>query len=232
VGSKYYVENPLFPAEDTVTMLNFDMIGRLRNDELTVFGARSAEEFYAFLDRVNGPAALNLKKVDSSPAMGDHFAFYQRGIPALHFFTGITAEYHTPEDDFETINVPGVVRTIDFAEQVLDLVLAAPARLQFVQGGSARPAAGGMAYLGITPDYAADSEGLRVTAVTEKSPAAEGGIKPGDVILKFADSAVSDLRGLMDGLRKQKPGDIVNIEVRRNQQSVTCSVTLGRPQGS
>lgn len=232
VGSKHYVENPLFPAEDTVTMLNFDMIGRLRNDELTVFGARSAEEFYAFLDRVNGPAALNLKKVDSSPAMGDHFAFYQRGIPALHFFTGITAEYHTPEDDFETINVPGVVRTIDFAEQVLDLVLAAPARLQFVQDGSARPAAGGMAYLGITPDYAAGSEGLRVTAVTEKSPAAEGGIKPGDVILKFADSAVSDLRGLMDGLRKQKPGDIVNIEVRRNQQSVTCSVTLGRPQGS
>jgi serine protease Do len=89
-----------------------------------------------------------------------------------------------------------------------------------------------MAYLGITPDYAAGSEGLRVTAVAEKSPAAEGGIKPGDVILRFGDSAVADLRGLMEGLRKQKPGDIVNIEVRREQQSVTCKVTLGRPQGS
>jgi len=232
VGSKYYVENALFPAEDTVAMLNFDMIGRLRDNELTVFGARSAEEFYPFLDRVNSTAALKLKKVDSSPAMGDHFAFYQRGIPALHFFTGVTAEYHTPEDDFETINIPGVLRTIDFAEQVLDLVLAAPARLQFVPGGSARPASGGMAYLGVTPDYAVGTEGLRITAVTEKSPAAEGGIKPGDVILRFANSAVSDLRGLMDGLRKQKPGDIVDIEVRRNQQSVTCKVTLGRPQGS
>ena len=232
VGSKYYVDHPLFPVADTVAMLNFDMIGRLRNDELTVFGARAAEEFYTFLDGANGEAALKLKKVDGSPAMGDHFAFYQRGIPALHFFTGVTNEYHTPEDDFETINMPGVVRTIDFAEDVLDRVLSQPGRPQFVKGGSDRPASGGMAYLGITPDYAAGSEGLRVTAVAEKSPAAEGGIKPGDVILRFGDSAVADLRGLMEGLRKQKPGDIVNIEVRREQQSVTCKVTLGRPQGS
>jgi hypothetical protein len=232
VGSKYYVEHPLFPVADTVAMLNFDMIGRLRNDELTVFGARSAEEFYALLDGANATAALNLKKVDSSPAMGDHFAFYQRGIPALHFFTGVTAEYHTPEDDFETLNLPGVVRTIDFAEDVLEVVLSQPGRPQFIKSGSDRPASGGMAYLGVTPDYAAGSEGLRITAVAEKSPAAEGGIKPGDVILRFGNSAVGDLRGLMDGLRKQKAGDIVNIEVRREQQSVTCTVTLGSPQGS
>ena len=66
--------------------------------------------------------------------MGDHFAFYQRGIPALHFFTGLTNEYHTPEDDFVTINVPGVVRTVDFAEDVLDLVLSLPGRPQYVKG--------------------------------------------------------------------------------------------------
>ena len=232
VGSNHYVQNPLFPVEDTVTMLNFDMIGRLRNDELTVFGVRSADEFSALLDRANGSTELNLKKVDSSPARGDHYPFYQRGIPALHFFTGMTPEYHTPEDTFETINVSGVVRTIDFAEQVLDQVLASEPRLTFVKGGGGRAAGDSTAYLGITPDHSAASEGVLVSAVAEKSPAAEGGIQPGDVILRFADSAVSDLPGLMNGLRKSRPGDIVKIEIRRDQQSVTCTVTLGRPQGS
>ena len=232
VGSKYYVDNPLFPVADTVAMLNFDMIGRLRDDELTVFGARAAEEFYAVLDGANGETGLKLKKIDSSPAMGDHFAFYQRGIPALHFFTGVTNEYHTPEDDFETLNLPGVVRTIDFAEDVLDRVLNQPGRFQYVTAGGEQPSRGGMAYLGVTPDYTAGTDGLRITAVAEKSPAAAGGIKPGDVILRFNDSAIADLRGLMDGLRKQKAGDIVKIEVRRDQQPVVCTVTLGSAQGS
>ena len=232
VGSKFYVDHPLFPLADTVAMLNFDMVGRLRSDELTVYGARSAVEFYEFLDRASGETALKLKKVDGSPAMGDHFAFYQRGIPALHFFTGLTNEYHTPEDDFVTINVPGVVRAVDFAEGVLNCVLSLPGRPNYVKREGDRPASGGMAYLGITPDYAAGSDGLKISAVAANSPAAQGGLKPGDVILRFGDSAVADLRALMDGLRKRKPGDIVSIEVRREQQSVTCTVTLGRPQGS
>ncbi len=194
VGSKFYVDHPLFPLADTVAMLNFDMVGRLRNDELTVFGTRSAKEFDGFLDRVGGEAGLKLKKDDRTLAMGDHFAFYQRGIPALHFFTGLTNEYHTPDDDFVTINVPGVVRTVDFAEDVLDLVVTLPGRPQFVKGAASGPGASGMAYLGITLDQAAGSDGPEISAVAANSPAAQGGLQPGDVILQFGDSAVADLR--------------------------------------
>lgn len=232
VGSRFFVDHSLFPLADTVAMLNFDMIGRLRNDELTVFGARSAEEFDAFLDRAGGKAALKLKKDDRTLAMGDHFPFFQRGIPALHLFTGLTNEYHTPEDDFVTINVPGVGRTADFAEDFVNCLLALPERPKFVTGGGGRPASGDIAYLGITPDTAAGGEGLRISDVAANSPAAQGGLKPGDVILRFDDSAIADLRSLLDGLRRRKPGDIVTIEVRREQQSVTCTLTLGRAQGS
>jgi S1-C subfamily serine protease len=125
-----------------------------------------------------------------------------------------------------------VVRAVDFAEGVLNCVLSLPGRPNYVKREGGRPASGGMAYLGITPDYAAGSDGLIISAVAANSPASQGGLKPGDVILRFGDSAVADLRALMDGLRKRKPGDIVSIEVRREQQSVTCTVTLGRPQGS
>lgn len=231
VGSRFYVEHPLFPLADTVSMLNFDMVGRLRNDELTVFGARSAEEFEGYLDRAGVEAALKLKKDDGTRANGDHFPFYQRGIPALHFFTGMTGEYHTPDDDFVTVNVPGVVRTVDFAERVLDDVLTLPGRPKFVQRESSPAGPAGKAYLGVTADDVAGNDGLKISAVAANSPAAQGGLQPGDVILQLGDSAVADLRSLLDGLQKRKPGDIVNVQVRRQQQRVTCTVTLGRPQG-
>ena len=175
---------------------------------------------------------MKLKKDDRTLANGDHFPFYQRGIPALHLFTGMTDEYHTPDDDFATINVPGVLRILALAEDLLDFLLALPGRPQFVKGTAPRPAAAGIAYLGVTVDQQGGAGGLKINAVAANSPAAQGGLQPGDVILRFDDSAVGDFRALLDGLRRRKPGDIVNIQVRRQQQPVTCTVALGRPQGS
>ena len=54
-------------------------------------------------------------KLPTTLGGSDHAGFYRRGIPVLFFFTGLTSIYHTPDDDFETINVEGAVQTIDFA---------------------------------------------------------------------------------------------------------------------
>ena len=43
LGSRYYVENPLIPLDQTVAMINFDMVGRLEDDrELSIYGANSS----------------------------------------------------------------------------------------------------------------------------------------------------------------------------------------------
>ncbi len=42
LGSKHYVRNPRFPLESTVAMVNLDMVGRLRDNELTVYGTGSS----------------------------------------------------------------------------------------------------------------------------------------------------------------------------------------------
>lgn len=232
VGSKHYVAHPLFPLADTIAMLNFDMVGRLRDNQLFVYSVDSADEFSSFLDSANRDQGLNIKKVGDSPPQSDHYSFYERGIPVLHFFTGLTTEYHTPADDFETINVPGVVRTIDYAERVLDLLLAASERPHAIGGPGVKHAVTSRPYLGVTLDDAPASEGLRIKAVMEKSAAAEGGLEPGDVILRLGNFPVSDLASLQSGLLNLKPGDKVEIMVRREQQSVTCTVTLRRSPGS
>jgi hypothetical protein len=229
IGSRHYVKEPVFPLQDTVAMINFDMIGRLRGDKLTINGARSGKEFSALLDQANKNESL---RIDKNVMNGsDHFPFDQKGIPALHFFTGLTTDYHTPDDTFDRINVAGVVRTIDFCEQFLLAVVAMPTRAEYVKlSPPRRGGRGGMAYLGVTPDYTDSVDGLKVTDVTADSPAAKGGIKAGDIITRIGKIPVADIQGLADGLRANKPGVTIEIDVKRGKEKKTLKVTLGRPQ--
>jgi S1-C subfamily serine protease len=161
----------------------------------------------------------------------DHAGFYRRGIPVLFFFTGMTSIYHTPDDDFETINVEGAVHTIDFAERMLDKVLNMPERPEYVKTSRSRPGRGAMAYLGVVPDYAGgEDNGLLLTDVNVDSPAGKGGLKAGDVIIKIGDVDVVDIQDLATGLRKYKAGQKVDIVVRRDDGELTLKVTLGEPR--
>jgi len=232
VGSSHYLEKPLFPLKDTVAMLNFDMIGHLKDDGLLLGGVTSAKEFDDLVDEVIESGDL---KVKNSLILGgsDHLGFYRKGIPVLFFFTGMTDLYHTPDDDFETINVEGAVKTVDFAERVIDELLEMPDRPQFVKSAkTARPGGGAMAYLGVVPDYAGgDGKGLRLTDINGDSPAGKAGLQPGDVITQFGDIEVADIYDLANGLRKYKAGQNVEITVRRDDDVKTLSVTLGEPRG-
>jgi hypothetical protein len=228
IGSAHYIEKPLFPLDKTVTMLNFDMIGRLRKDGLILGGVRTAKQFAKLVEAVTADGKL---KVKTSGPMGgsDHTSFYRKNIPAMNFFTGMTKEYHTPQDDFETINVAGAAQTIDFAERLLLKLVALPKRPVYVK--STKPARGGgqMAYLGVVPDYAGTNDGLRITDVNAESPAAKGGLKADDVIIKIGEITVADIQGLADGLRKYKAGATVDIVVQRGKEKKSLKVTLGKP---
>jgi len=229
LGSRHYVEKPLIPLNDTVAMVNFDMIGQLREDKLIVNAGRSAVEFPAMLDAANVASALNLD-LGRNLNGGDHGPFYRKDIPCVHFFSGVTSQYHTPDDVFETIDVGGVVRTIDLGERFVDAILQLPSRPQFVKiQPQTRGVRGSMAYLGVTPDYSGNEQGLKITEVANDSPAARGGLAAGDVIVRFGEAPVADIQGLSAGLRSNKPGDKVKITVRRGDKEVPLEVTLGAP---
>ncbi|MEM0926000.1 MAG: PDZ domain-containing protein [Planctomycetota bacterium] len=174
-------------------------------------------------------------KVNTSIPMGgsDHAGFYRSGIPIVFFHTGLTDLYHTPDDDFETINVEGVVKTIDFAERFVDALVNMPERPEHVEGVGRRPRRrGAMAYLGVVPDYSATEGGLLLSEVTEEGPAEKAGLKSGDIITKIGETAVADIQGLSAGLRQYKPDQKVEIVIQRGDEEVTLEVTLGRPPQS
>ncbi len=53
LGSKFYVNNPVFPLDKTVAMINMDMVGRLRDDKLTVGGIGTASEWKNLIEIIN-----------------------------------------------------------------------------------------------------------------------------------------------------------------------------------
>ena len=61
LGSRYYVEHPLFPIDETVAMLNLDMVGRLNENELTVYGTGTAENFDDLIETTNDMPGFGFK---------------------------------------------------------------------------------------------------------------------------------------------------------------------------
>ncbi len=75
-------------------------------------------------------------------------------------------------------------------------------------------------------------EGALVANVSEGSPAAKGGIKPGDIILEFDGKKVDTMRTLPKLVAQTKVGKRVTVKIWRNQQLISKKVLLGRLESS
>lgn len=240
LGSQYYVSHPLFPLASTVMMINCDMVGRLNaHNDLTMIGTGTTEGLDSLVDVLGKSAGLNIKKVAGmTDGFGgsDHQSFYAKHIPVLFAFTGIHGDYHRPSDDSDRINYSGMARIADYLELIsLDLIRR-PGRPTYVAvrethtpqraaSGSGNPAS---ASLGIMPDYGHEaSDGLSLAGVREGGPAAKAGLKQGDLIVKVGDRAVGTIYDYMEIMTKHKPGDKVEVVVKRDGKDVKLPVTLG-----
>ncbi|MBX6723333.1 MAG: trypsin-like peptidase domain-containing protein [Dactylosporangium sp.] len=81
------------------------------------------------------------------------------------------------------------------------------------------------AYLGVsvTP---AEGGGAEVAAVAEGSPAAEAGLRPGDVIIKMGQNVITDSDDLVAAVQSHNVGDRVEITYQRDGSEHTTTVTL------
>ncbi len=244
LGSQYYVEHPLYPLATTVMMVNFDMIGRLNGkNELTMIGTGTSPGIDPLVEVLGKSTGLVIKKVAGmTDGFGgsDHQSFYGHGIPVLFAFTGIHSDYHRPSDDSDKINYAGMARIADYMELiVLDLVrrperpaftrLAVPGRnTRAGQPASASASAGMAVTLGVMPDYADEAKaGMKINGVREGGPAAKAGLKGGDTIIRIGGKPIATIYDYMESLRGYKPGDKVDVVVRRDGAVVSLHAELG-----
>lgn len=236
IGSRYYTKHMIAPVEQHFAMLNFDMIGRLRDDKLEIGGVDTGVGFQAWTQPYWDASGLQIKATRIGASNSDHFSFHQSKIPNLFFFTGLHKEYHGPTDTYDLINVDGAVKICDLGFRVgMDLVQRTeplPFKSRDSQGDEEKkdenpgPVMGQVRF-GIMPgDYSGEEPGVLIGGVTEGLPAEKAGLKTGDLITKWNDKPVKSVEEWMPLLSSHKPGDVVKITYMRDKKEMTTEATL------
>lgn len=243
-GAAHYVRDPLLPLENTVAMINMDMVGRLRDNTLTVMGTGTADLWPAIIERANQGQGepFSITSIPDGRGASDHNEFFNADVPVLMLFTNTHAEYHRPEDDWNLINAEGLERVSRFAADLAGEVAgvaphAAPV-LAFVEAeeepqemGPTRSSPAGGVYMGGIPDMTPQDFGVRITGTRAGSPADKAGLVEGDIIVEFGGKEISDLYAYTYALRDHQPGDEVVIVVLRDGERVSLTAVLGRRGG-
>ena len=236
LGSAHYVKQPVYPLSSTLAMVNLDMVGRLRNGRLIVYGSRTAEEFPALLDSLNWHAGFDLKAQGDGYGPSDQSSFYAAGRPVLHVFTDLHDDYHRTTDDWKKIDPEGFRRVSNFTLGLVTALANRPSKLTPVEAtppehsaAATMPAYG--TYLGTIPDMTDNPGGVRLLGVRAGSPAEKAGLRGDDIITRIGDLDIPDLQAMTNALRSHEPGDTVSIVIRRGSKVTTVRATLGTRGG-
>ena len=228
IGSQYYAANPVRPNERTYAMVNMDMVGRLRGDSLIVIGVGSAPELPGIIDSLNQNYGFALSSQEDPWGRSDHSSFYAHQIPVVHLFTNVHDDYHRTTDDWDKINVEGVVKIAAFASDLAWTLARRRDDLTYVEVPKPKPPeqAGRRASLGTIPDMTDSPGGVRLTGVRSESAADEAGLQAGDIIVQIGEHEVKDLMGLQRALVAHKAGDVVTIIFLREGERMETTATL------
>jgi hypothetical protein len=233
LGSTAFTRKP--PAglklENVVAMLNMDMVGRLRGNQVAVLGGESAAEWQQIVLPECEQSGLVCTLSGDGYGPSDHSPFYAAGVPVLHFFTGAHDDYHKPSDDSGKINATGGARVASLVAGIAEAVADQPGRPTYKSAPSPAPRGDSRSYgasLGTVPDYAGDGRpGVLVAGVRPGGAAETAGIQRGDLLVELSGKEIRDIHDFMYILQRAKPGEKSNAVVVRGGKRMTVEVTFG-----
>ena len=233
IGSSHWANHPTRPIEQAAAMLNMDMVGRIKKDKVYVGGIGTGSSFEALIKQVNGKHGFKLDRSKSGYSSSDHTSFIAKNIPVLFFFSGLHSDYHKPSDTWDKIDAESAARLVDMVAEIAGELQAADERPTFVKvappehGG--RPGGGGGGYgpwFGSVPDFGEVETGVKFADVTPDSPAAKAGLQSDDILIQFGDKPIENLYDFTYALRDSKVGDVVEVRVLRDGETISAKVTL------
>jgi len=179
----------------------------------TAVTARPAERF-----------ALRLSEDGFGPS--DHSSFYARRVPVLFFFTGSHEDYHKPSDTADRVNYEGEAQILGLVYDIVLRLQERDARPTYaVAKAEANTRTTFRVSLGTVPSYGESTDGLKLDAVREGSPAAAAGLKAGDKIVKLAGRDIRNVYDYTQALSEMKAGQEYEVELLRDGQRLTVKIT-------
>jgi aminopeptidase YwaD len=225
LGSAHYAAHPLFPLDQTVLMLNMDMIGRMKDSALAIHGVGTATQLESICAAANIDS-LRLKFSADGYGPSDHSSFYSKNIPVLFFFTGNHANYHKPTDTWEKIKPAEEARVVELVSRIVQRVDAQLWKLTFTKAAADSQAMGRSSgafkvSFGSIPNYAVEVEGVQLDGVRSGSVAEKAGLQSGDIIIELAGKPVRNIYDYTDLIRSLSPGDTAKVIVKRGAEKLT-----------
>ena len=229
IGSGAFATSPPVPLDAIAAYLNFDMVGRMQDNKLTVQAAGSSPAWGRILEQANIGAGFDLAVQDDPYQPTDVATFNAAGIPSLSFFTGAHADYHTPSDTADKIDYEDLDRVVDFAAAIvrrLEEAAAAPAFTkveQPLQQGAGR--AGVRVFTGTIPDYSSEARGLLLGGVVGGGPADQAGLRKGDIIVEIAGQTIANIYDYTYALDMLKIGEPAKVVYMRDGRTLETAIT-------
>ncbi|CAN5406854.1 hypothetical protein BH10PLA1_BH10PLA1_00180 [soil metagenome] len=240
IGSAYFVNHPPVPLNKINSMVNLDMVGRVRDQTLYIGGGGTSLAFRDLLKTLDDASPLTLKSMgDGGLGPSDHMSFAQKKIPVLFFFSGLHPDYHRPTDTADKINRAGIDEVADLTTGLV-YWLTQMARQPYNNAADAKGENVSIGFastgdkrvtLGVVPDYtsgtsAPDATGVKIADTVPDSPAAKAGLLGGDVVIKLGATDIESLEGLSAALRSAEAGKPTTVTIIRNGKTIELSVTL------
>jgi peptidase M28-like protein/peptidase M1-like protein/PDZ domain-containing protein len=238
-GARHYVRaaqapGAAFPLSGHIANLNLDMVGRLAEGKVTVFGTGSARELPFIFMGAGAVTGVPVQSVAQDVGASDDSVFLEAGVAAVHVFASQASDYHRPSDTPDKIDDAGLGKVAAILKEAIDYLAARPEPLTFSGTAAAAqprspasPSAPRRAATGIVPDMTYQGEGVRVSSVQPGSGAEQAGIKAGDRLLVLGGAKTPNLRALADALRDLQPGQTVDIEFAREVATLRGTLRLG-----
>jgi aminopeptidase YwaD len=232
LGSKHFTNNPDVDLSKVNAMINMDMVGRLNEtNNLQIGGVGTATGLKNLIYSKSDTSVIKLTLSEEGYGPSDHSSFYGKNIPVLFYFTGAHVDYHTPADTWDKINFKGMISVSRLVFNVAKDLACEDTRLQFKEAGPKTDTGKNLrrkgVTLGIMPDFAGIvKNGLRADFVTPGKPAANGGMKKGDIIQFIEGKQVNNIQDYMFRMGQLKHGQTISVEVLRDNKKVVLLIQL------
>ncbi len=243
VGSKFFLEwmnkedekriNLPANKKNIVAMVNLDMVGRMRDNAMSVSGTGTSSGFKAIVENIAEQTGLHVTCIADGYGPSDHASFVAAEIPVLFLTTGGHMEYHTPGDVPSTLNYDGMQQTLEFTMELITRLAEMPETPDYINVPSSQKMSHAKfkVTLGLMPDVmgASDKPGLRADIVVAGKPAHNAGIRSGDIIQEIDGKPLKDIEEYMERLSELKAGTTIPVKVLRGEETIVFQVHLTPP---
>lgn len=221
LGSADFVRKQLVPMNEVSAYLNFDMVGRLRDNTLTVQAVGSSSIWTGLVREMNEPIGFELSFVSDPYLPTDVMSLNAAEVPSLNFFTGSHDDYHRPTDDSNALNYEGLDRVAELGRTVAAHLVSRVDPPDFIKVEQSAQRAGQAMmriFTGTIPDYAQEVDGLLLSGVVGGGPAEVAGLQGGDIIVSLAGQSIGDIYDYTYALDVLKEGEPTEVIVMRDGQ--------------